>query len=242
MEVTYDENFYDLAWKEKWQDMKRYGPSSRHTRRLILKILRMFEFKSVIDIGCGDGSLLRELNLTEKGYKIFGLDISPKAIEIVKSRIDGEFFVINIEKQTLDGMNFDLAICSEVLEHIKDDVSALENLQKICENLLLTVPSGKFDQGDTQMGHYRRYSKNELFQKLEIAGFEVISVWEWGFPFYSPIYRKLISRTSEKSRTGKYGIGRKFISTVLYYLFFLNVINKGDRLIVVAKNSRENSP
>ena len=49
---------YDVGWDTKWDDMKRYGPMSRHVRRIIKKLIRPLQFQSVMDVGCGQGSLL----------------------------------------------------------------------------------------------------------------------------------------------------------------------------------------
>ncbi|MCE9646965.1 MAG: 50S ribosomal protein L11 methyltransferase [Chloroflexi bacterium] len=37
--------------------MKVYGPTARHTRRLVLKLLDGLPFESVLDAGCGTGVL-----------------------------------------------------------------------------------------------------------------------------------------------------------------------------------------
>jgi len=54
-----DVQSYDLAWQDRWDDMKRYGPYSRHVRRFIHKFIREIEFETVLDAGCGQGELLR---------------------------------------------------------------------------------------------------------------------------------------------------------------------------------------
>lgn len=233
MVILYD---YDSAWN-RWEDMKKYGPASRHTRRLIIKYIKNLNFKSVLDVGCGEGSLLQSLGLTGKDLEIHGEDISEKAIKLAKSKIEnGTFKVMDVSKKSLD-KKFDLVICSEVLEHIEDDVSAIKNLHKMSEYIIITVPIGKMGAEDLQVGHVRRYSKNEMVNKLENAGFEIIKLREWGFPFYSPLYRSIIKHTAEESRSGKFGIIRKLISTALYYIFLLNVFDKGDRIVILAKSS-----
>ena len=41
---------YDQGWESGWDDMKKYGPFSRHLRRIIKQIIRPLEFESVLDI------------------------------------------------------------------------------------------------------------------------------------------------------------------------------------------------
>jgi len=224
---------YDSAW-DRWEDMKKYGPASRHTRRLIIKYIKDLNFKSVLDVGCGEGSLLQSLGLTGKDLEIHGVDKSENAIKLAKSKIEnGTFEVLDVSKKSLD-KKFNLVICSEVLEHIEDDVSAIQNLHKMSKYIIITAPIGKMGAEDLQVGHVRRYSKNGIVNKLENAGFEIIELREWGFPFYSPMYRSIIKHTAEESRSGKFGIMRKLISTMLYYIFMLNILDKGDRLVILA--------
>lgn len=230
MIILYD---YDSAWN-RWTDRHKYGPASRHLRILIMEFLKNLEFQSLLDVGCGEGSLLQSIDPTGKKYELYGTDISENSIKITQSKIRrGIFKVMDISKESID-KKFDLVICSEVLEHIKDDISAIKNLHKMSEFIIITVPIGKMSMDDIQVGHIRRYSKNKIFNKLENAGFKIIRSREWGFPFYSPVYRYLIKNMSEESRTGEFGILRKSISTMFYYIYMLNVFNKGDRLVILA--------
>jgi SAM-dependent methyltransferase len=74
--------------------------------------------------------------------------------------------------------SFDTVVCLNVLEHIEDDLFALEQILKVLipgGKLALLVPAhrilyGAFDQA---IGHYRRYEKKELTEKLKHVGFHV---------------------------------------------------------------------
>jgi hypothetical protein len=89
-------------------------------------------------------------------------------------------------------------------------------------------------QFEKQVGHVRNYAPGELVKKIELTGFTVLSVVEWGFPFYSPLYRDLLELTDSKGTTGQFGPVRKAISTLIYYLFMLNSSKRGDELFVLA--------
>ena len=88
--------------------------------------------------------------------------------------------------------HIDSVICFNVLEHIEQDEKALKNIFDLLEpggRLLLLVPSHPWLYGtlDQHLGHYRRYGKKELKNKLETLGFKVIflkyfnriGIWEW---------------------------------------------------------------
>jgi hypothetical protein len=88
---------------------------------------------------------------------------------------------------------------------------------------------------ETEMGHVRNYGYGELAGKLQGEGFRVRKRVEWGFPFYSPLYRNLLNLTGGRGGTGKFGPGRKLISLLLYGLFRLNSSRRGDEIVILAE-------
>jgi len=227
---------YDQGWESGWDDMKKYGPFSRHLRRIIKQIIRPLEFESVLDVGCGQGSFLEELRAEFLGIKPRGIDLSPSAVKLARERVpDGRFAVIDITEQALDE-KCDLVVCSEVLEHIPDDITALQNLRKMTgKYLVVSTPQGRMRRFEKQVGHVRNYAPGELVKKLETSGFVILSVVEWGFPFYSPLYRNFLDLTGSKGTTGEFGPFRKLIAKLIYALFSLNSSKRGDEIFVLAE-------
>ena len=147
---------YDKAWESQWDDMKIYGPFSCHLRRIIKKMIRPLDFHSVLDVGCGQGSFLQELQLEFPSINPLGIDISSSAVALARERVPaGNFYVLDITNKSLDE-KCDLVVCSEVLEHITDDISALRNLRKMTRRyLLVSTPQGRmreFEKHDGEMG------------------------------------------------------------------------------------------
>ena len=71
-----------------------------------------------------------------------------------------------------------------VLEHIEDDRECLQNLHQLLSpggSLLLFVPALPWLYGslDTAFGHFRRYTRSELREKLESAGFQIVCLRYW---------------------------------------------------------------
>jgi SAM-dependent methyltransferase len=74
---------------------------------------------------------------------------------------------------------FDVIVCLNVVEHIKNDDKAFLNLQKLLKPkgvLVLIVPSGMklYGKIDQAIGHFRRYDKNKLQKQLYKAGFKIL--------------------------------------------------------------------
>lgn len=224
---------YDDKW-EIWQgDKHKYGPAHRHKNRILKKLINIVEPKSILDVGCGDASFLLDLKFQSADYVLYGADISKKILDIAKKNVDAEFYILNIEKEKLD-IKVDLAICADILEHCENDYKALENLRDMCDYLLITVPAGKMDRLDYASGHFRRYNRKDLVNTLQKTGYDVIKIFNWGFPFY-PLLRFLKVSTNEKRHSGKFGVLQKVISHLFYVLFILNVFDRGDRIFVLAK-------
>lgn len=181
--------FYDRFHKKSYIQSNVVTENSFTYKTVISVIKVLIEDKKlqILDFGCGVGTI--DFYMASKGNNVVGIDISNKAIQIAKenSKLFGlenrtDFFT-SIEK--LEAKKFDLIICIEVLEHISDDRKTLNLLAKYLKNdgiLILSSPSGnaplyklglarKFDK---EVGHLRRYTVNDLQNKITEAGFEVI--------------------------------------------------------------------
>ena len=57
---------YETLWETGWEDARYYGPIARHSRRIINKMTLDLNITSVLDVGCGECSLLS--SITENHY------------------------------------------------------------------------------------------------------------------------------------------------------------------------------
>jgi trans-aconitate methyltransferase len=237
--MEYTPKFYDEGWGSGWDDMKIYGPTARHTRRFIFKLLKGVAFVSVLDAGCGTGILLSKIHQKYPNIQPTGSEYSPNGLEFAKKRLpNGDFHVLDLSKENL-GRKFDLITCIDVLEHIPDDVAALGNLLSMTGgHLILSVPLGPLFQVEAErMGHVHGYSRDELEKKLSEAGFEVVKVIQWGFPFYN-LHRRIANRMPAETTGTAFGFRKKLISNLIYLLFYLNLSAGGERYYVLCRPSR----
>ncbi|MCD4831883.1 MAG: class I SAM-dependent methyltransferase [Anaerohalosphaeraceae bacterium] len=231
---------FDATLIEKREDGVRYGPASLHRRRIMKGFAKNITFNSILEIGCGNGYFLKylldELNVDVSKIDIAGVDISPNAVDVAKKVLAGNFSVLDVSKNTLES-KYGLIICSEVLEHISDYKSALGNIAKMCNGyIIISTPCGP--HGDHKKSMIRYYPPQFLKADLEEAGFDVLKIRRWGFPFFTPIHEMIINAlVIEKNplRTGKFGIIKRVLSKILYLVFFLNIPDKGDRVFVLAQ-------
>jgi SAM-dependent methyltransferase len=137
---------YSLADHDEGMKMGRWralGARSKaaHARTLCSRAGVLPE--TVVEIGCGDGSLLQELAAVWPAARFDGFELSPPAIEIARSRgiprvgrleaYDGA--VVPAE----DGA-YDLAVLSHVLEHVPDPAPLLAEAARVARFVLVEVP------------------------------------------------------------------------------------------------------
>jgi 2-polyprenyl-3-methyl-5-hydroxy-6-metoxy-1,4-benzoquinol methylase len=228
---------YNKIWREVYGDIQRHGPVHRHMRKLFLKLLSQLKYETAIDVGCGNGDNLLLLSHNKKLKRLVGIDISEEAIRYASERIYAEYKVLDIQKEFINE-KFDIVFCSFLLEHVEDDDSALINLTNMCDKyLFISTIQGDYDAykaWESKMGHVRNYQVGELEEKLKQRGFRILKKIEWGFPFYSPIVRRL-QMLNPNVGFGKYDIKTKVIASMLNVVYYLNSSSRGDILIILAE-------
>jgi SAM-dependent methyltransferase len=235
-----DDRFYDAGWASDWTDLKRYSPMGRHTRRWIQRLLGQIPTpKHIADIGCGEGSLLAEVASHYPSAELLGCDFSTVSVEACRRRLpDGTFVVHDVHDPANPfGRVVDVAINSEVIEHVEDDRAAVANMASWCRHLILTVPSGELDDMSRQMGHLRHYDERSLTHVVEAAGLEVVECRTWGFPLAHPWYSRMRNRAGYSTVIGRYSTRKRLLTHALYGAFFLNdLFRGGNKLFLLARN------
>lgn len=114
-----DHSMESPYWDETWF-ANRVMRKERNLAVLIAEIApKIPEGSSVIDVGCGDGHMLRSLKALRK-CDVFGLDFSSQAIAALADKgVPGE--VADIRTYEPDGRRAHTVIFSHVLEHVRDE-------------------------------------------------------------------------------------------------------------------------
>lgn len=193
--MTKNKELYDRIWG-RTELSKEYRVGKRTRTRLLLGMINRFRLLpqggKILDVGCGDGSFLRNF----RPGVAYGIDESEEGVKLAASRgiHRDHLSVANIENgKGLPKMKFDLVVCSALLEHIEDDAEALKNIRSLMKkdsHLVIEVPYSmkRWTKFDVQAGHKRRYSEAEIRSKLEGSGFSVVYLRKWGFPLYRVYY------------------------------------------------------
>lgn len=139
----------------------------------------------VLEIGAGTGNLSTFfLDITP----FYITDKDPGLVKNLRKKFQGNkgihIRILDITKPIPKDFYsfFSCVFAINVLEHIEDDINSLKNIRKLLKRkgkLLLLVPAKKkaFTKLDTELGHYRRYEKQELINKLVSSGYKVEKIY-----------------------------------------------------------------
>jgi 2-polyprenyl-3-methyl-5-hydroxy-6-metoxy-1,4-benzoquinol methylase len=131
--------------------------------------------RSVIDVGCGSGNLLRALVDKTSPRRVVGVDHATAGIERARQLLpSGEFEARDLTDLELDE-TFELVLCTEVLEHLADPGAAMRVLTRLCAEtgvIVVTVPDGS---QDTWEGHRNFWNEVELHEFMQDYGSASVS-------------------------------------------------------------------
>ncbi len=156
----------------------------------IYKRIAPFLGENILEVGCGIGNLTRFL-LCHHWVGIS--DLNERYLQIAGEKFRGhphlkEIFLWDIRHNPPENLStpFDTIVCSNVLEHIEEDVRVLRNFYDFLPlggRVILLVPAlkGLYNRLDRELGHIRRYSRKELGQKVSQSGFKVLSLTYFNF-------------------------------------------------------------
>lgn len=154
-------------------------------QRWIFEEIQPYVRGNVLEVGCGIGNLTGFL--LNHG-KVIVSDIHQSYLQTIQDKYRGHpnlkgVFLWNIEQNPAPKFNvsIDTILCSNVLEHIENEEAALHAFYQVLSDrgrLIILVPALKrlYNALDKELGHFRRYHKAELAQKLTQGGFKICSL------------------------------------------------------------------
>ena len=171
-----DKHFWFRARNSLILALTRRIAATRHSCRFVL------------ELGCGTGNVLRVLEKAFPSSLVVGMELWFEGLRYAGRRSRAALVQGDIKNWPF-GAQFDLVGMFDVLEHIPDDRGTLASI--FCclapgGHLLLTVPAHQslWSYFDEAAHHCRRYSSEDIRNKLFESGFEV----EFLSPFMMSIF------------------------------------------------------
>lgn len=162
---------------------------------------------SVIDLGCGIGSVLSRLPNQEK----VGVDLSPAMIDIARQRdVTSTYVTDNVEELTARG-TYDYVLLLDTIHYLSDVGSALRSIRnQLCHERTRIVIThynflwapvfllGQFLGWKTKFPEQNWLSRSAILNLLHIEGFEAVQVGErvicpLSIPFVEPLCNRILA-------------------------------------------------
>ena len=153
-------SWFDVDWRKHFRDLsdeewkKAYDEAWRHRgnecveetdAELIVEALG--EPGSVLDVGSGSGALA--IRLAQKGFDVWGVDVSAEAIRQARKRVEDAGVSVRLsegfaERLPFENKKFDYVTCCHTLEHVRDLQAAVDELKRVARKVLVVlVPKQK---------------------------------------------------------------------------------------------------
>ncbi|MBD3379129.1 MAG: methyltransferase domain-containing protein [Candidatus Omnitrophica bacterium] len=166
------------------------SPKKIRLERLLRKIEKRFGGRKdlrILDIGSGSG--ISFYFASRKGYSDFyAVDINPGAVEVARERFGARAFLGDLREHGLESGFFDVVIMDNVLEHLNDPCSTLEEAARVLNEkgmLFVSVPNidsfiiralGKNHRFFNGFGHLNYFTPKTLAKLSSACGLTPYSV------------------------------------------------------------------
>ena len=181
------------------QNPMRYNLATRAREQFIFESINPEAGDKVLDIGCGLGYFTQ---LLAKRGSVCGIDLDRESLEFAHKHCGASFLLSDALSLPFKNSTFDYILASEVIEHIPDEKIFLKELKRVTKKgatIVLTTPSldgllhvsNICHESGTEYHYKEGYSKKELTEILESAGFEVVRI-EYNMSFFTRILMEII--------------------------------------------------
>jgi 2-polyprenyl-3-methyl-5-hydroxy-6-metoxy-1,4-benzoquinol methylase len=175
----------------KIESVNYYTGEKREIAVLIPKNIR-----SLLDVGCGEGLFGKYLKKSNKNLEVWGIEPVVEVAKNAKKNLDN-VLVGNIEDSfgIINKKKFDVVTYNDVLEHLVDPWTILDNTKKILNNdglVIVSLPNVRFvnnllhiifkkdfeyeDAGIRDRTHLRFFTKKSMIRMFEDTGYEILDI------------------------------------------------------------------
>ena len=181
----------------------------------IMLLCSQLPHTSILEIGAGEGSILKRLSELNFGNKLYAVEISQSGVDTILNR---EITRLT-ECKLFDGYHipypdnkFDLVILSHVIEHVEHPRQLIYEASRVAKYVFIEVPlEDTIRLSDNyifdKVGHINFYSQKTIRRLLQTCNLTVIS--------------EVIANSPKSTYT--FNVGRKGLINYFIKQFFLNI-------------------
>src|ERR1700712_2228849 len=175
VKTAYDE-FYEKH-DEAWRML-----GAKYKAQHIIDVCKGHNFNKVLEVGAGDGSILKLLAEQNFSPEYHAVEISESGVQHIKTRNIANLASVQIfdgYHLPFDDDSFELIILSHVLEHVEHERLLLRELKRVAQYSVIEVPRDYKAGVDNKIkhflayGHINVYTPTSLRYLLRTEGFVV---------------------------------------------------------------------
>jgi ubiquinone/menaquinone biosynthesis C-methylase UbiE len=167
MQVAVNQNLQE-AYKDQYSTESAIwrGLGAKQKFQNILKITSGKHFGKVLEVGAGDGSILKLLSENNFAKELHAVEISESGLVQIKAKnIDSLKSAQLFDGYTLpfEDKIFDLVILTHVLEHVEHERILLREIHRVTKQLLIEVPKDYRFGAEQKLAHFLAYGHINLY-------------------------------------------------------------------------------
>jgi len=182
-EGTYSHSGEEALRYERWRSLSAEIKAD-HVLALLQRTHRDRPQMSVLDVGCGDASVLAQLIRRRPGWAPAGVELSEQATAIACDRLPAaDIRSFDGERLPWPDASFGLGVLSHVIEHVPDPGALLWETGRVCDLVLVEVPleanlsarRPRARAASAKVGHLHRFSRADVREYVARAGLDLLA-------------------------------------------------------------------
>lgn len=202
---------------------------------------------NILEVGAGSGSFSKLIIEKYPNNLLTSLEPSNEMYPLLEKNLKGVGKNVILHKSYTNEIVKDLKdkkisaiIYNNVLEHIENDQEEIKLAYDILEKdgyILTFSPAlpALYGKLDKKIGHYRRYSLNEMKVKLVDSGFEVVEAYYFDFVGMILWWIKFKLLGSDEIGSGNVALFDKYLVPVLRSIEPSKLLPIGKNIVVIGK-------
>jgi SAM-dependent methyltransferase len=189
---------YERRAEEQYAEPWTFDPRERKFAHVWSLVEQQLPCEAFLDAGCGDGRYLAAVARARGAARIVGTDISERILATARAAaapFEPELARANLESLPFRDAEFDLVLCSQVVEHLLDVDAGLGELARVLRPngalILTTDNAGNFVTRALYLGRLRRqagfdfphrdFEVADLEERLRAAGLDIVNTETFRF-------------------------------------------------------------
>lgn len=117
----------------------------------------------VIDLGCGDGSLLKRL-ADHRGAEVYGIELAPSGVEACRAKgIRADQGAIDVPLEGVPDDAFDVAVCNVTLQMVMRPEVLLREMRRVAPRQVVSFPNFAYAPNRFELLFRGRMPRRMLF-------------------------------------------------------------------------------